>query len=202
MFMQCQMLESIEMSQNIETIGKNAFRGCTSLKHADLPSTLQSIGTGAFAGCTKLDNVIIPEGLKTLGYSSFSDVRNVTYNAIHCETETFMKMPVFNSNLETFVIGDKVEYIPEYICYCSAEIPNLVIPNSVEEIDAWAFSGCKINSLTIGENVKKIHGAFGDTGVKELTWNAINVEGSDHVPSTEIEHLTIGDKVKLIIAVR
>lgn len=197
MFYQCQMLESIEMSPNIVTIGVDAFGGCTSLKHVDLPSTLQSIGASAFSGCTKLDHVIIPEGLKTLAYSSFSGVKNVTYNAIHCEVETVMKMPVFDSSLETFVIGDKVEYIPEYICYGGPEISNLVIPNSVEEIGVGAFGGCKINSLTIGENVKKIHSTFG-SGVKELTWNAIDVEGSNHISSTDIERLTIGDKVKLI----
>jgi hypothetical protein len=45
------------ISENIETIGANAFQGCNNLKKVWLPSTLKSIGSKAFDGCNNITHV-------------------------------------------------------------------------------------------------------------------------------------------------
>ena len=45
------------ISENIETIGDNAFQGCNNLKKVWLPSTLTSIGTKTFDGCNNITHV-------------------------------------------------------------------------------------------------------------------------------------------------
>ena len=45
------------ISENIKTIGANAFQGCNNLKKVWLPSTLTSIGAKAFDGCNAITHV-------------------------------------------------------------------------------------------------------------------------------------------------
>ena len=50
-------MESLLISENIETIGTSAFQGCTNLKKIWLPESLASIGKQAFDGCSKITHV-------------------------------------------------------------------------------------------------------------------------------------------------
>ena len=45
------------VSENIKTIGANAFQGCNNLRMVWLPSTLDSICTKAFGGCYNITHV-------------------------------------------------------------------------------------------------------------------------------------------------
>lgn len=51
-----QMVKLI-ISENIKTIGANAFQSCNNLKKVWLPATLTSIGTKAFDGCNNITHV-------------------------------------------------------------------------------------------------------------------------------------------------
>ena len=42
---------------NLESIGKNAFRGCQTLPYADLSATVAKVGEGAFEGCSSLERL-------------------------------------------------------------------------------------------------------------------------------------------------
>ena len=64
-------LESITLSEKLETISLAAFWDCTALKSVTLPASLETIGDGAFWNCTSLTKVEIPEAVKTIGDTAF-----------------------------------------------------------------------------------------------------------------------------------
>ena len=65
-------LESIALSEGMETIGGMAFYSCYSLASIDLPEGLQSIGESAFNACTALRSVTLPEGTQSIGNMVFA----------------------------------------------------------------------------------------------------------------------------------
>lgn len=207
-FHSCSALKEVKLSSSdLQSIGENAFYGCSALENVEFPTTLQSIGEQAFSGCEVLDNVVIPEGLKKICQNAFwgaDGLKNVTYNAILCEVEGRGNDSPFGGKIENLTIGDKVTYIPKSLFNSRGNFSELVIPNSVEEIQYSAFYNCGITSLTIGENVKKIgRNAFDQNDIKELTWNAVSVKDvenndSRYIKSTVIERCVLGAKVKRI----
>lgn len=64
-------LQSITITEGVQTIDDSAFSGCTSLTTVILPTTLTSIGSNAFSGCKKLSLINFSFGLKTIGNAAF-----------------------------------------------------------------------------------------------------------------------------------
>jgi hypothetical protein len=50
-------LESVQVGDNLTTLGKKCFSGCTALKKIILPDGLTAIGDGALCGCTALATI-------------------------------------------------------------------------------------------------------------------------------------------------
>ena len=68
--------------------------------------------------------------------------------------------------------------IPDFFAYNLTELTDITIPNSVTNIGYDAFYGC--------------------SGIKHLTWNAINCNSKGNIPTSNIEQVTIGDAVQII----
>ncbi len=60
-------LQTIDLPEDLITIGQDAFVNCSELQHVGLPSTLKRIGRGAFFQCEALQELTLPEGLDHLG---------------------------------------------------------------------------------------------------------------------------------------
>ena len=74
----CENISDLEFgSNNLETIGNNAFKGCSSSVHLTLPNSVTTIGEGAFSDCTSLLHVMLSSSLTTIGSYAFSGCRNV-----------------------------------------------------------------------------------------------------------------------------
>lgn len=56
-FYKCPNLTSATVSEGVETIDEQAFRGCVVLKYIDFPSSIRSVGAGAFASCPEMTRV-------------------------------------------------------------------------------------------------------------------------------------------------
>lgn len=64
--------ESIEIPEEVTTIGERAFSYCRDLKSVTIPDTVQTIGEEAFMGCEGLMEVHVSDTLKNMLYHSFS----------------------------------------------------------------------------------------------------------------------------------
>lgn len=65
-------LKTVVISENVETIGEDAFAGCPNLETVVFAdnSKIETIGTGAFKS-TSVKNIILPKYVKTVGENAF-----------------------------------------------------------------------------------------------------------------------------------
>lgn len=146
-FKECDHIVSVSIPSSVKTIGSNAFQYCSNLETVTFHGeNLQSIGNSAFYGCIKLKEITLPNSVTEIGEWIFvgcASLRSVKLS------ESLRRIPY---RAFRFFVG-----LDEVFCCPFTEI---VIPNSVTEIDEGAFEGCKsLASITIPESVKKIDGS-------------------------------------------
>ena len=71
-------VETVKLSEGLQTIGDTAFFGCEGLTALEIPSTVTSIGLGAFQGCYQLSEITIPEGITALADNLLCDCTALT----------------------------------------------------------------------------------------------------------------------------
>ncbi len=147
------------VSYEVSTISASAFKSNKSITSITIPKTITSIGSSAFSGCTGL--------------------LSVKWNAVKCSnfTSTATSQP-FNglTNITSIEFGDEVKTVPAYLCNgLSGLNGTLVIPDAVNSIGTYAFSGCsKLDSVYIGKALTTIsqYAFKGCTELLSVKWNA------------------------------
>ena len=72
-FSDLKYIKKITLSNGLEEICEDAFKGCTGLTSLVIPESVTSIGSGAFSGCTGIKNIIIPKKVSFIGKNAFAD---------------------------------------------------------------------------------------------------------------------------------
>ncbi len=169
----CSGLISVTIPYSVTSIGREAFDGCSGLTSVTIPNSVTSIGEGAFSCCY---------GLKTVNFNAtnctIQGVSPAFSNCISLETlnigENVTKIPAraFAANFRGL---NAVYYMGTIEQWCgitfnlqpldyahnlyinNSLVTNLVIPDTVTEIKANAFSGATcLTSVTIGNGVTGI----------------------------------------------
>ena len=216
-FCNCQSIVSVTIGENVKSIGNFAFSICSSLESVSIPESVTSIGYGAFADCYSLNTVkmgnnvtsidfyafkncysltsiTIPEKLTYIGKEAFMDCVNlysVYWNSKSIEndikSDMYGKHPFYNCPISTFIFGDNVEKIPNYLCQDMQNIYSIAIPKSVKKIGYNVFDGCN--------------------NISSVKWNAKNCTfGNNYSDSpfydicSGIESFTFGEMVEHIPA--
>lgn len=164
------------LTVNADTIGNKAFIECP-LDSISIGDSVKVIGDYAFASCANLRSVSLGSSLEMIGKLAFDDcpyISNVHIKdiAAWCKTKlyNFWSNPglkaehiyVNGEEVKDLVIPDGVKHISAYAFYDWDCLKTVTIPNSVETIGKEAFCGCDLSSLIIGSSVNSIgSGAFG-----------------------------------------
>ena len=95
-------IQLVILSENIKTIGNNAFENCASLKNAYITGVVSSIGDYAFKGCTELakfessgswffkGTATHGNGAPDSGYGNWSDYYyDESTDKLYCKYESF-----------------------------------------------------------------------------------------------------------------
>ncbi len=129
-------VKSINISNGITSIGKEAFRGYYNLTNVTISGvTLTEIGDSAFSGCNKLEKITLPNSLKRIGSYAFNQ----------CYA------------LENITIPDSVTEIGDDAFSVCRALSTVTIPAGVTIIDNRLFERCEnLNSVTIKGNITSI----------------------------------------------
>lgn len=119
-YMECNLLESIVLSQETQKIGKSAFKSSKWLRSVDNAGGVVSIGAQAFSGCRSLERTDLSDSLEYIGKRAFE----------HC------------CALRDIHISDRLTEIPERAFFRCKSLRRIVIPASVRVIGAQAFAFC------------------------------------------------------------
>ena len=132
-FGNCTSLTSIELPNNLISIGQGAFAFCKALTSVDLGNSVEDIGTQAFVLCESLSSIILPNTVKYIGVHAFSN----------------------SPKLATVSIGNSVTTIDKSAFYNCKSLKSITIPASVDSIGDQAFN--KTDLLTV---ITKIENPF------------------------------------------
>ena len=168
-FYGCKELLEIRLSDAVTYVGKYAFGGCRRLTEMIIPDKVTTIAQNAFDNCMALTSVTIGKSVKVIDYDSFHNCSNLhilNYNAVNCVSAVGMRSPVnvyYDSpSIYHLKIGEGVEHIPADLANGRMESKDLVLPNSVKNIQSGAFH-FKAKSVVIGNNIESIEqGSFSD----------------------------------------
>lgn len=141
------------ITSNIKEIGEGAFSGQSSLQTIDLPNSIETIGRYAFANCTGLKKVIIPSSVKRIGEGAFHTCISLSTITIP-DLVTVIEDDTFSScsSLQSFVIGPKVKKLGFCAFSWCKSLTSLLIPKSVTEIGQQCFAGCSSLMSIMVEN--------------------------------------------------
>lgn len=175
-FYGCTRMISLSLPDSVQLIGKYAFCGCTKLQFVILPASLREIGSGAFQECIRLRSVSFGGELRYIGDSAFYECRSLERIAIPAGVNLIGKaafggipgLTIRGRNgtaakkyaREHGVAFDEEEDIRienGVLRFCSGLPARFTVPDTVTEIDRFAFSGCDtLHSVTIPGSVKRI----------------------------------------------
>ncbi len=168
-------LETLTLSNGIETIYDESFKGCLNLTRVNLPDSLKTISSGAFAGCENLTSINIPKTVTKIGDSAFGSYYDEddhkTYYCFKLETV------YFSPSSQLTVIGDNA------FEYCNSLKHINLQDTQLEEIGDSAFIGriddlqkepdmyCKFNEISFPATLKTIGSyAFANSDLSTITW--------------------------------
>lgn len=123
---------------------------------------------------------IVPEYVKEIGAHAFrgDELTAVTWKAESCESVS--DAAFYSDNISSLTIAEGVRFLPAWFLSGGErdKITEVILPESLTEIDAYTFSGIGMTSITVPEGVAKI-GVSAFSGCEQLqkvVWNAVNCE--------------------------
>ena len=158
-------LMEVDIPRSVENIGERAFIQCVSLKNITLPDNLKVIGDFAFSESAIGPEIVIPQGVSSIGVRAFGGCASLNNIQVDENNAAYYS--------ENGVVFSKDG--TELVCYPAGKVGSYTIPNTVTIIGYGAFAGSAIRNVVIPDTVKKV-GAFAFFNCSNLT--AINFPSS------------------------
>ena len=135
---------TIHIPTNVETIKESAFENCSSLKEIIVDgktSSLKDIENNAFSNCVALENISFSNAINKIGEYAFYNcykLKNVTLESEYLSVIEKYSFANCNS-LDNIRLSSSIVKIGEY-AFFHCNLKEVIIPSSVLEIGDYAFS--------------------------------------------------------------
>lgn len=189
-------LTEVKLSENLKSLGVNAFQQCTALTEIEIPEGITKIGQWTFLDCSSLAKIYIPKAvtlidtwafldcnkLKTIYFGGTkSDFENITVNSQvigNTSSNPSACISTAKKYYQCSKYGNYKYYVPENSAnectvYNYSGTKNIVvIPSSmngktVNTLENTFAGNTNLEAVTIPNSVKNINGAF--EGCNNLT---------------------------------
>ncbi|WP_417146941.1 leucine-rich repeat domain-containing protein [Porphyromonas sp.] len=134
-----------------------------SLKECVIPDQIEKIGDNVFQDCKDIAKIEIGKGLKSMGKTPFMNCQNLATITVSPENTILTAQ-------------DNILYSKDmtklYLCPSEIRTPKIVVPNTVKEIEDYAFLSCiYIKELVLNEGLERIgeEALFNCSWLTELT---------------------------------
>lgn len=152
-----QNLTGMTLSNNLQTIGKNAFNGRRSVRKFALPNSLVTIGEGAFANCVSAE-FSFGSNIETIGKNAFLNCVSMKNITIPNSTTSLGESAFTNCSGATVLsIGSSLKTINSNTFKNCSSLKRIDVPDNVQNIESYVFDGCtSASAATIGSGCKQI----------------------------------------------
>ncbi len=198
--------KSVTFPSGLTSIGVGAFSRCDNVTRLVIPSGVTELYYRVFDNCAGLVSVTIPSSVTYIDSLAFIDctslVEIINHSAVSLEKGDFTaryaleihtgESKVFELDGFLFYPYEGVNYLVKY----AGSAADVVLPDSCNgqayEIYQYAFNRNRVVSVTIAENVSKIHpNAFVDLfDLQKVVFNAVNCADSEYPQSGSYAPLT------------
>ncbi len=210
-FLYCTVLENVQFSDELHTIGKNSFDLCEKLKTIGVSGEkITTLGEGAFAG-TIIDSFVFSDELTEIPEGCFEETSLTSI--IIPESVTVIGTNAFSNckNLESVVLSDNLKTIAKSAFRYCESLNSIDFPESLVKIGAYAFDMCEKLSgeIRLEKNLVYVgKQAFGSTNLTDLYYNIPNLttnsggltytEAFQNMGNGGFKNITIGNDVKML----
>jgi len=153
-FSYCQNISAINLHSGIQLSGIYIFDHCTSLTEIKIPEGWDRTSQGTFSNCSSLTKVSLPESMKAIESDCFKGCINLS--------EINLPQGITSIGIKAF-------------SHCVSLSGELIIPDSVERIEAFALDSCTgITRIVLGQSVNFVaEPAFRNTRLESMVIRAI-----------------------------
>lgn len=172
--------KGVTLPDTVTTIEEYAFHWDENLEYVNLSNNLEFIGMDAFSGCDRLTAINLPASVKTIQSSAFSDTA-ITSAHITTGFESWARAFDGCTKLTDVTIDEGVKEIPNYAFYNCSSLSEIKLPNSLETLGRFAFSETVLEKIEIPATMTSLGGAF--INCRKLT--DINIPETTSEPETD-----------------
>lgn len=162
-----------DVTYSVTSIANDAFFNCSGLTSVEIPDNVKTIGYSAFAYCNSLSFVVFGSGVVNVCMNAFigTYVEEVFIDDLSAwcriNFDGAQANPIFHSEklylngevIHDLVIPDDVKTIGSYAFYYCSSLTSIKIPDNVISIGKGAFGMCNnVKQISLGNCVADIGG--------------------------------------------
>ena len=146
-------ITEIIIDNSFNSIGSYQFYGFDMVNNVEISEAVTTIGVGAFGGCNALETITIP----FVGKSKDANYQEAVFGFIFSYTDAFINKNYHSTPTNTIWQYSKEIYSTSYYYYIPTTIKKVIITDQ-EVLPVAAFNNCTfISDITLPDNLKTIN---------------------------------------------